>query len=317
MPSTHLLKSMLKKGISHNAFMIKGPSLMSQIAGLLLRLGIPPIGVTAGIKRAPVFLQIGINEPDRDAHRFVWVDDPSNLRNMTIDLPIQMCPLMDYVQSFHLDFVDRLIDWSIFFKYHIQSSGSTQSDQLMKNIFVNNLVLVEGMQCRRSLRGIRTILGRGSSMARSWTFMIRSSPNSSEFLDGIPQLARLKGKNKEAKPLWNKRKDKLCFEHVKGRFIANDQKETDQMFSKLTIPMVSRYTPLSSKSSFLFNNSTVTAGKWSIGTCIWPKNFPHGGDFQKDFLAFSTIQIPRYMTSLLVALELHINSQTSQNVATP
>ena len=63
-----------KKGAkSLNECLYRGPVLLPDLCGILFRLRLHPIAVLADIEKA--FLQVGIQEPDRDVTRFLWFKD--------------------------------------------------------------------------------------------------------------------------------------------------------------------------------------------------------------------------------------------------
>ena len=53
-----------------------GPILLPDLRGMLLHLRQYPIVILADIEKA--FLQVGIQEKDRDVTRFLWFKDPNN-----------------------------------------------------------------------------------------------------------------------------------------------------------------------------------------------------------------------------------------------
>ena len=61
---------------SLNNCLLRGPVLLPNLAGVLMRLRITPILLVADIEKA--FLQLDIWPPDRDVTRFLWYRDPTN-----------------------------------------------------------------------------------------------------------------------------------------------------------------------------------------------------------------------------------------------
>ena len=57
-------------GISLNDYLESGPSLIPDLVEILLRFRKWNITLTADITK--VFLQIGVQRPDQDVHRFLW-----------------------------------------------------------------------------------------------------------------------------------------------------------------------------------------------------------------------------------------------------
>ena len=50
--------------------------MLPDLCGLLLRFRLPPIAIVGDIEKA--FLSVGLQAPDRDATRFLWLKDTSN-----------------------------------------------------------------------------------------------------------------------------------------------------------------------------------------------------------------------------------------------
>ena len=74
-----------KKGAkSLNECLYRGPVLLPDVCGILFRLRLHPIAVLADIKKA--FLQVGIQEPDRDVTRFLWFKDVDDVRVSEYDV---------------------------------------------------------------------------------------------------------------------------------------------------------------------------------------------------------------------------------------
>ena len=76
-----------KKGDnSLNDCLYRGPILLPYLCGILLCLRQYPIVMLADIEKA--FLQVGIQEKDRDVTRFLWFKDSNNVGNFQRNLEI-------------------------------------------------------------------------------------------------------------------------------------------------------------------------------------------------------------------------------------
>ena len=62
-----------KKSFSLNQCLESGPSLVNNLAAVLLRFRMFPIAIVADISKA--FLQLSLNTNDRDLTRFLWRED--------------------------------------------------------------------------------------------------------------------------------------------------------------------------------------------------------------------------------------------------
>ena len=65
-----------KKGCkSLNEYLYRGPVILEDLCGLLLRFRTHKVALTADIEKA--FLQVGLQPADRDVTRFLWLKDPT------------------------------------------------------------------------------------------------------------------------------------------------------------------------------------------------------------------------------------------------
>ena len=64
-----------KENKSLNECLYRGPVMLPNLCGLLIRFRLSPVGVVGDIKKA--FLNMGLQVQDRDATRFLWLQDPT------------------------------------------------------------------------------------------------------------------------------------------------------------------------------------------------------------------------------------------------
>lgn len=62
-------------GVSLNSCLDTGPFLLPNLVDILVRFRLHKIALVAGIEKA--FLMVSVNKEDRDASRFMWIDDIS------------------------------------------------------------------------------------------------------------------------------------------------------------------------------------------------------------------------------------------------
>ena len=55
---------------------LKCPVILPNLFGLLIRFRLSPIAIIADVEKA--FLDVGLQVPDRDTTRFIWLKDPKN-----------------------------------------------------------------------------------------------------------------------------------------------------------------------------------------------------------------------------------------------
>ena len=99
-----------EEGASLNECLQTGTCMFADLLGVLVRFCCHSIGMTADIKQA--FFQIGVKEEDRDLTRFLWVQNPADMRTI---VPREMrftrvvfggvcsMAILDNVNRHHLD----------------------------------------------------------------------------------------------------------------------------------------------------------------------------------------------------------------------
>ena len=99
-----------EEGASLNECLQTGTCLFADLLGVLVRFRCHPIGMTADIKQA--FLQIGVKEESRDLTRFLWVQNPADMRTVipremrftrVIFGGVSSMAILDNVNRHHLD----------------------------------------------------------------------------------------------------------------------------------------------------------------------------------------------------------------------
>ena len=65
-----------QKDKSLNECLHRGPVILPNLFGLLIRFRLSPIAIVADVEKA--FLNVGLQVPDKDATRFIWLKDHKN-----------------------------------------------------------------------------------------------------------------------------------------------------------------------------------------------------------------------------------------------
>ena len=193
-----------KKGDkSLNECLYRGPVLLPDLCGILLRFRMQTIVLLADVEKA--FLQIGIHELDRDVTRFLWFKDLTNLNVMEETLDVyRFCQV-----PFGIICSPFLLAGTI--KYHLQKINTTVSSKICDNIYVDNVLLgaesVEGAY--EIYLESKDIFKKASMNLREWI------SNSSEFLKLLPKSEIVKGNIVKTFGIpWHYREDYLQIEGV-------------------------------------------------------------------------------------------------------
>ena len=164
------------KSLNENLY--RGPIILPDLIGLLLRFRLPPIGVISDIEKA--FLNVGLQAKDRDVTRFLWLNNTgSNLINDENLQVYRFCRI-----PFGIISSPFLLSATI--NYHLKQIGSTTAEQLQRDIYVDNLItgaqsVSEGHQLYTEAKQIFTT---ASMNLREW------ASNSEELMALIPNHDR-------------------------------------------------------------------------------------------------------------------------------
>ena len=182
---------------SLNDCLYRGPVILPDLYGLLLRFRMSPVGIIADIEKA--FLNVGLQVSDRDVTRFLWLRDPTNT-NLDNNLQIyRFCRIPFGVISSPF-----LLGATI--TYHLQRSSNRIAKDLLRNIYVDNLITgVDTVDKGKLLYTEAKGLFKSASMnLREW------ASNSKEFIDFVPESDRVTGPNQKVLGInWNLLDDKL------------------------------------------------------------------------------------------------------------
>ena len=167
---------------SLNESMHRGPIMLQNLAGILLRFRLNKIAMVSDIEKA--FLQIGLQDNAKDATRFLWLWDKAILETDNNIQTYRFCrvPFGIIASPFLLAAV---ID------YHLQSFGTNIAGNIKENIYVDNVITgTKSVQEALKLYNESKKNFEGAAMnLRDWM------SNSKEVLDKIPVHDQAANKN--------------------------------------------------------------------------------------------------------------------------
>ena len=120
-----------KNNVSLNECLHRGPVILEDLCGLLIRFRTKRIGIVADIEK--VFLQVAVQPKDRDVTRFLWLKD------------ITRPPTSKNIATFRFSRVPFGIISSPFLlgatiKDHLESTKDRFSIDISKDMYVDNLI---------------------------------------------------------------------------------------------------------------------------------------------------------------------------------
>ena len=155
---------------------MRGPVLLPDLAGVLLRFRLFPIGIISDIENA--FLQLSLKTDDRDVTRFLWVKDfnhPPTDDNLIIYRFARV--------SFGVITSPFLLAASI--EHNLAKSHSREAEGILRNTYVDNVILVE--KTTQYYDEAKQMFNGASMNLTEW------ASNSSEFVDSLPEADQAKG----------------------------------------------------------------------------------------------------------------------------
>ena len=210
---------------SLNECLYRGPILLQDLTGILLRFRLNKIALVADIEKA--FLQIGLQDEAKDVTRFFWLKDKDKLGVENNIQLYRFCRVpFGIISSPFL--LAATID------HHLKNCNSDVSERIRQNIYVDNVITgTQSYQEAIHLYNVSKQIFKGAAMnLRDWM------SNSEEVLNDIPLSDRATRENMKVLGLtWSVRDDRLGL---------NSQIRDENILSKRTVlrQIASIYDPL-------------------------------------------------------------------------
>lgn len=186
---------------SLNECLYRGPVLLRDLCGILIRFRLSSIGIVSDIEKA--FLQVELQKSERDVTRFLWFkncEEPIVNENYIQELRFCRVPFGVVSSPFLL---------AATIETHLETYGSALANQLKENIYVDNVITGTN-----SVPDAISLYKEGKAMFRDANMNLREwSTNSMDVNNVIPECD--KAKDEEVKVLghtWNTKTDTLSIQ---------------------------------------------------------------------------------------------------------
>lgn len=182
---------------SINNCLLRGPVILPDLCGLLIRFRQSPIGIIADVEKA--FLQIGLQDADRDLARFWWLKDPTKPgtdNNLQI---FRFCRV-----PFGIISSPFLLAATI--KHHLAKINAEFAKLISNNIYVDNIIV--GVQ---SVEKAISLYQEGKQTFQTFSMNLRAwVSNSKTFNDQLPNCDRVETETVKVLGLeWNTKTDQI------------------------------------------------------------------------------------------------------------
>ena len=249
-----------KKGMkSLNECLYRGPITLPNMCGVLIRFCMYFIAILADIEKA--FLQIGVQENERDVTRFLWFTDPTTPERVEGNLSVyRFCRV-----PFGIICSPFLLEGTL--KFHLKKEGSHTAKIICDNIYVDNVCVgansIEEALC--IYKEAKNIFTRASMNLREWT------SNSSEFVSYLPEKERSSEQViKVFGLIWNRVEDYLQISSIKVNLDEYDFTKRQVLSDVSKI-----YDPLGLINPVTFWGKVFLQKLWCTTKINWDESLPH------------------------------------------
>ena len=259
--------------------MYRGPVILEDICGLLLRFRTHKVALTADIEKA--FLQVGLQPTDRDVTRFLWLKDHTK-------------PLTkDNLQIYRFTRVPSGVISSPFLLgatilHHLEQVGTPTSKKIMKHMYVDNHLtgVNSSKQAKEFYSESKEVFQESSMNLREW------GSNSKEFLKSIPEQDRVKETiTKVLGILWNTVADRLA---VKGSKPTECSSKRDVLKSIATVfDQLGFFTPTTLQGKLFLQELWASEKEWDEK--LEEEMLHKWIKLQKENECISMVTIPRFI----------------------
>ena len=284
--------------LSLNDCLLKGPTSLQDLPGILHRFRLNEVALIADIEKA--FLQIGLHPSDKDVCRFLWLEDPTShdLRNITT-YRFRRVPFGIISSPF-------LLNATI--KHHIQAADSPFAEEILSNTYVDNLVTGQASveAALEFFSGVKNLFQSANMTLREW------GSNSTEVLTRIPSEDRISEDTAKVLGLsWDTKQDVLSYPHqMKEEFVSVTKRVILQLASKVFDPL-GLSSPVTVSAKMLIQDLWKAKHEWDdpdISSDLksqWQQIY-------RNLIQLNEIRFPRLVKCKNEVTELHIFADASK-----
>ncbi|MCP4458960.1 MAG: hypothetical protein GY816_13210 [Cytophagales bacterium] len=243
---------------SLNECLYRGPVMLPDLCGLLLRFRLYPIVLLSDIEKA--FLQVGLQSQERDVTRFLWLKDPSkpDVHNNIETFRFCRVPFGVISSPFLL---------AATIKYHLLKTGTPDALQILSNIYVDNVLIGKSTaeEAYKFYQTAKSLFSSASMNLREWC------SNSSSFMDKVPQEDKISAiPTKVLGIIWDYRMDTVAMPcHKLKNLTVSTKRHLIQAMASVFNPLVDFLLQYSCQLNISFKSC---GWKNSSGTIRWMKN---------------------------------------------
>ena len=169
-----------KANRSLNECLHRGPVILEDLCGLLIRFRLNKVALIADVEKA--FLQVGLQPDDRDVTRFFWLKDVTKptLENNVQILRFTRVPFRMISSPFLL---------AATINYHLNTAETPEAKKIANNMYVDNVItgVSTPKEAGQFYEEAKPLFQSSSMNLREW------ASNCDEFLQSIPESDRIAG----------------------------------------------------------------------------------------------------------------------------
>ncbi|KAL9958393.1 hypothetical protein ACROYT_G035399 [Oculina patagonica] len=267
---------------SLNESLHRGPIILEDLCGLLMRFRLNKVALVADVEKA--FHQVGLQSEDRDVTRFVWLKDATKptLENNVQVLRFTRVPFGMISSPFLL---------AATVKYHLNRADTPVAKKISDNMYVDNMItgVATSEEADEFYKEAKCLFQSSSMNLREW------ASNSQDFLQSIPESDRTSGDTmKVLGTTWNMKSDTIIINgsHHTSSFQVTSKREALQSISRI-------YDPLGFFSPATLNGKLFIQELWKQ-ELDWDETLNESQQqewykLHEDLSPLSSLSIPRYI----------------------